>query len=555
VADIPITISLETLVGDSGAKLAGIVKLLSQLFEQIRDVAKEGDAAKDVFDQISISLDAATRATGGEVTQLELATMANRAHLGGLKLTGEEYGRLAEFAKKAADATGQEFGTVMQTVLQGMITGRTQALRPFIGDLELTGTTAEKQAQIMAALTDKIDDFSQGTDTAGDAAARFETRMADLNTQLKVGFTESTGLIEVFDQLTGAFGEGTRGAHDMGTALGDILAVMIKLNVAFRTFVAMADIVNRFRNQLAVTPRGTGPSQTARNFDASRRAQAEQLGIDLGAGTGTTDVVLPEESIEGDPNAAWMRGGGGGGRARAGASGRAETGTELAESLGAINRERSDEELTGGEGDLGSWLQFQSHEKVYIASLDRIARKDAWFTERTRENAEKRKKARQEEMDFAADMVGTMGGAFGQLAGILGASETAQNLIRGTTETVLAAIAWAKALEPGMQAYIPSAIAHTAAAAAAFAAAANPSGGGGHASAGTGGGVGGGASVGGAFPSSFAGGGGGRTTHITVNMGPGVSSARDIRRAIQEALIMEADNGRPLPYRAVERRR
>lgn len=564
MADIPITIGLETVTGDGGAKFAAIVQLLKELFEGLKAIAKEGDAAKDVFDQLRINLDAATKATQGEVTQLELATLANRAHMGGLRLTGEEYGRLAEFAKKAADSTGQEFGSVMQTVMQAMITGRTQALRPFIGDLELTGTTAEKQAQIMAALTGKIDEFAEGADTAGDAVARFETQMEDINTEFSIGVTESTKLVAAFDELARAMDVSGSSARSFGQIMGDMAADFLSgaaetIRNTRREIEAIYNFLESIGNGAAAA---FSPEFRQRLNDARMTAYDAHPPSDGRESRGGQITGGGPYASMPDPRSARPRsgGGGGGGGGGRGVSDLGEMGTYLfgpgstIEEMEAENL--SPTRLANQWGDAVDAVAPAV--KGYMNQLDMAQRKDAWFAERTLDNARKRTRARQEELDFAANMVGTMGSAFGQLAGILGASETAQHLIRGTTETVLAAIAWAKALEPGMQAYIPSAIAHTAAAAAAFAAAANPSGG--RQSAGVPGGGGGGVSSG--AGASFAGGGswgggggGGRTTTITINMGPGVSSARDVRRAVQEALIQEADNGRPLPWRVVERRR
>lgn len=545
MADVPITISLETIAGDSGAKIAGIAKALNEVFTQIRELAKEGDAAQDVFNNLKISLEAAQAATGGEVARLELAEKANKAYLGGLRLTSNEYARIAEFAKKAADATGEEFGSVMDRVIEGMVTGRTRGLKPFIGDLEVTGTQAEKAAQILDALTRSSGNLTAGTDTAGDAAARFETKLSDMRTEMLQGFTASESLTKAFDDMTMALGQGEGAAHGLGWAIGELAGWALRTVPAMQSLVAVATTFARLKSYITAATEG--------NLSAGEGEAPDRnvLGhpMTMAGVSGRAPNARPPQRRRRQGG-----GGGGGGRRDVGPDTSMEVGTFLFGPGSTVEPEPAEDlepkQLANQWADAVD--DVRGSVKGYMAALDAVQKKDDWFTERARNNAEKRRRERMAEMDMASSWAASLGSTFSAVGGALGASESTQNLIRGTTETVLAAIAWAKAVAPGGQAFIPEAVAHTAAAAMAFAAAANPSGG-------STGSTGGGGVPSGAGPSFVGGGGGasggGRTTNITINMGPGVSSARDVRREIQRALIMEADNGNPMPYRVVSSRR
>lgn len=357
----------------SALAAAGIV----EFGKWIANVAKEGDAASDAFDALSISITAAQQATGNEVSQLQLAKIANQAMIGGLRLTSESYADLARFAKRAGDATGRDFGDVLSTLTRAMITGRTTALRPFIGDIELTGTTAEKQAQILQILREKTDDIRGSTETAGDAVSRLETKWSDVNTEFALGVTKSKALIDAVDGLTKSLGFAGEGAEGAGSAIGSLVGYAVQLNPLV---IAVEQIASAF-GHLASAAR-TARTTTEQYMDLQLvRDMAEERGeVDLEGSAAFFErrereraaerermerEASPEfqEALQAEVEG-WGRGGGGGG----GGGGRRQS-----PAMAAWERaeERRRQEYDQARADFAREMEAQANEADIAAEQER----------------------------------------------------------------------------------------------------------------------------------------------------------------------------------------
>lgn len=540
MSDVPITISLDVMTTNLQAfdqvrgQMQATFQALTEGVRQFQELASAGDRFSDVMSALKTDISEAREALNGQVDSMTLAIQANRAAQSGLNLTAEQFRAVAVRAKEFADANGMEFEPAMERLTSVLIRG-TDKFHQF-------GIEGENQAQMIADLTRKYGHATSEIGGVTDATDKLGAAWTDLMGQVGAAM-DSNGPLT---RMVSAFADAVFWTNQHAGAVAGLGSVLTTL-----TLGPLAELVAKLHELpdwfFTSGPVSLAPGDTSING----RVPGEDVG---GAAMGPSISSAPNERPSARP--ARRRGGvgGGGGRGALGPDTSMEAGTFLFGPGDASFVESEADAPARRRAD--TWREaveaVRPAMKQYTTELDVASRKDSWFTERAERNAQARARARDQELSMAASWAGSLGQTFEQVGSALGISESAQNLIRGTTETVLAAIAWAKAVAPGGQAFIPEAVAHTAAAAMAFAAAANPSGG-------STGSAGGGGVPSGAGPSFVGGGGGasggGRTTNITINMGPGVSSARDVRREIQRALIMEADNGNPMPYRVVSSRR
>lgn len=549
MSDVPITISLDVMTTNLQAfdqvrgQMQATFQALTEGVRQFQELASAGDRFSDVMSALKTDISEAREALNGQVDSMTLAIQANRAAQSGLNLTAEQFRAVAVRAKEFADANGMEFEPAMERLTSVLIRG-TDKFHAF-------GIEGENQAEMIADLTRK---YGQATSEIGgvtDATDALASSWEDLKNRIGEsvdGNGAITRAITALAELVGTLQAVPGAVEVMGTAftmvtlgpLADMLGRVLALRQAMIDAGIAPDLMAIVNPQAGASGPTAGAAARGARGGGAQVPRVRAGGVSAGARAGSEVEAA--------------RGGGGGGRGATGPDTSMEAGTFLFGPGDASFVESEADAPARRRAD--TWREaveaVRPAMKQYTTELDVASRKDSWFTERAERNAQARARARDQELSMAASWAGSLGQTFEQVGSALGISESAQNLIRGTTETVLAAIAWAKAVAPGGQAFIPEAVAHTAAAAMAFAAAANPSGG-------STGSTGGGGVPSGAGPSFVGGGGGasggGRTTNITINMGPGVSSARDVRREIQRALIMEADNGNPMPYRVVSSRR
>jgi hypothetical protein len=190
-------------------------------------MAAEGTKSANVFANLKINLEAASDATGHTVTQLELATAANRAMVAGLGLTSDSFATLAGFAKAASRATGDEFGGVLEQLIGALSTGRTRGLKRFGLDLEESGTKAENAAAALDKMRERMGEFASAGTTAGAGISKLKTALADLTDEVQQGFATDgpfSRLVNDVARLT-SLGDGAMSAARLiGTGLQGIAA-------------------------------------------------------------------------------------------------------------------------------------------------------------------------------------------------------------------------------------------------------------------------------------------------------------------------------------------
>lgn len=227
--------------------------------------ASDGDRVRDVMRNLKISLDAAKEATGHEVSALKLAEAANKTYLAGLNLTAEAYATLAGFAKNAADATGQEFGQVVQQLTEALVSGSVETLRRYGLEIEKTGNRAVDTASMFDKMRENLAKLDAGAVGTADAMNQLKTAFGDLYDQAAAGFADEGPLsrtLEGLTDLTHLFGEGEQGAQNFGRALQG--SVMLALGGLAGATAFAVDQIKELLRWLGImrreAPGGGGPA-------------------------------------------------------------------------------------------------------------------------------------------------------------------------------------------------------------------------------------------------------------------------------------------------------
>lgn len=521
--DAVLRVSIDTSKADSELEIfTGKAKQLfdqiSRKWQEFADFLSRGGQAGDVFGNLKIGIDKASEATRGLISRFDLAVAANRAYAAGLRLTEEQLAALAVAAQKHAEATGGSAAEAMDRLTGSIARGSSRALREFGIDLEQNGNRLVKASDAVNALTQRFGGMTSEADDAGDSIDRLKNQYNDLRDAAAMAAANNSGLshalklfadtTEQVQKLIGALG----GAGDKFSLFGSIVqgvidAAMGPISVLGRMYQNLVGIRDTVMDLLGMA-QGRGASITG-----DHTPEGPSLGPRL------PSVSVAPAARPATP----ARSGGGGGRAQTEDPlyARVRREAEVQAQIAALQEQEiqasitRDNELTARQADAirartdaflqGSEMRDRAGEAEYHGEMQRIAQR-----ERAEERSVAMRKAAWERQVGAYEAyTGTLSGIAKQGADAFGASEGAKLVIAGITETVYAAIAWAKVANPfGGQAHIPEAVAHTAAAALAFAKAAELGASGRGGSSGSGGGAQSAAAAGPSYAGGGYGGGG-----------------------------------------------
>lgn len=566
MADIQLTISLESIVGPTIAKLMTVVKLLGEYAQKLLDAAKAGDAFDDAHVAAVNSIEAMRAAVSGEVTDLELLRISAMAASKGIELTDEQMTGLMMSMKKAADATGKDFRAEVEGLLSSLASGRTTGLKKFGIDLEGITDKGEMTREAIKQLTARFEDFPAGADSAGDAAARLETSMANMNQGFDTGIDSSVELTKTISALAEAMGEdeATGATTLLGKAVGDLIGVMASgervgraLGDAFREITGENETMRRSIELTITTMQALTQAEreaaAAREFREEGRVSLLEGSIAEGrAGpTRRTRGVMSERELAARQaevaGARRRRGGGGGGGARE------KTEEELLEEASggraATLRDIEDIEEEHNENIAAIYDNRAAIEEQKSERLRQLGERELQEKEKRQAAEEKIEKER-----MNALRAGVSGGisVLNEGANFLGANEAWKNTIRGASETVLSVMDFAAFNFLG-------GTLHAAAATLAFATAASQGGkggGGGGSRAGAGAGGGGGGRPGAGIGGGGGGGGGDGGGSITViqNIHNSTSGDHAWQDELQRAIVTGSRRtGNKLPRDVFER--
>ena len=279
--------------------ISSLIDVVGELGGELVSMAEDGDMVSDVYHNLRISVHAAQEATGHEVSRRRLGIVANKAMVAELRLTSDSYADIARFAKRAGDATGRDFGDVVETVVRALSTGRTRTLKDFGIFLKENTNRAKLLADGLEYMRRRSEEMGEGIETAGDAVSRINHRMEDFTDELKRAYTEDKHLVFAMGELDSAFASsGVEAA-----ALGHLVAKMAAM-VVFQ----IAEIMKAW-NRFAVSPAGRaalgmigiGQTDPWANRQAGMRLTGRPLDIGRSLGSGRPSIGAPAGGAEDEP--------------------------------------------------------------------------------------------------------------------------------------------------------------------------------------------------------------------------------------------------------------
>lgn len=569
---VPMILGIDAVARNVTNVLNSVIGALKAVGDAALEAAKKGDQMHDAYTGAAHSLEMMREATGNEVNDLDLLQTSARAVALGIDATNEQMATFMHYGKRMEETTGKKMRPELETLFRAIATGRTASLRPFIGDVELTGTKAEQLSQVLAILSEKTEDMGKDFVTVGDKVAQFETGMDRLSSSFSRAFTESETLVAQMNRMAGVVGDNEEAAAKLGDAFGVAMAYAVAMvNAALEK---LRELENFIRNNFSLfTSIAPLLGEDGEGFVQRLRRQVRQAGEtrqereDVRRQERARRDELRQEQRAGAPT-----------RPRAGSGGTTDAGMVFTEAevlaaekyggIGGQERVRQQAELNAAleEGQ-------RSAEEQRIQRLQEFAGREAAIynarNEFFRSNAAQRVADQEAAADrwiqvdrqsmMASKQSATTWGSLGtrhaeQSARILGLGEAEMNMIRGASELVQGWISLTPPPNP------PAAAAHFGAAAFAFTTAATQKTGKGRSG---GGGGGGGGGRGGGAGASFAapgggvgaggGGGGGNTYNIIFPNQTGFVTKDEVRESIREAIIAAGDSGRKLPARTIEK--
>ena len=141
------------------------------------------EATMGVLNRLPGSVDAAQRAVGGMVSQLDLATARNRLAQTGLQLTNDAFADVAEIATDYAAAIGGDVTQAMEQLGEGLTTLSAEGLQRFGVSVDTSQSRSEQFADALRQIEERADAMETGADTAGGAWARFKVIIEDATTE------------------------------------------------------------------------------------------------------------------------------------------------------------------------------------------------------------------------------------------------------------------------------------------------------------------------------------------------------------------------------------
>lgn len=166
-------------------------------WERFHQFGEEIIRTTQIYGSLKGSIDEMRKATGGEVADIDLITAKNRALQKDLTLTDHQFGSVSAAAKMYADALGINTKEALDSLIDGLATGRVKMLQhagimvdakkatddyaASIGELSEHLTDEEKLHAVQAAALEKIEEKTKGaTEGSHNLASALERLFAGI---------------------------------------------------------------------------------------------------------------------------------------------------------------------------------------------------------------------------------------------------------------------------------------------------------------------------------------------------------------------------------------
>lgn len=178
-------------------KTAGAIAGILSLNKAMRAFAANARTFEDRVGNMQASVERLRTATAGIIGDIDLVTAKLKLQQSGLVLTERQMNAAAKAAIALGRATGEDFGSALQRVIDGVVGGRSRVFKELGSGFDLLGTAAEKTAQAMGFLERKFGDASI-------EAINTNERVAQLKNELQSTFGELGASVLKSKEFVGA---------------------------------------------------------------------------------------------------------------------------------------------------------------------------------------------------------------------------------------------------------------------------------------------------------------------------------------------------------------
>lgn len=288
-----------------GAAVAAPIYAIKKLGDALGDLAEKGDRAGDIADNFkalggaSSSIDEAKKAVLGTVSAFDLMKVANEGLMRTIPGFNENFGKMADFAKRFAEATGQDTAQVLEQFTNALATGKTKGLEPFGFALDSTATKAERQKQVFEQLQSRIEGLAKPMDSVAEAQAALGVSMDDMWARMGIGVNNNTNLTIAFRKLNEVIDNAD--FADFGNDLATIYSWFI--NLAADAIPPVITLVNKLAAAFEYMTQSSMEGVIA-GFQEKKSALEKELadikanptkGLDTAFGGGFSDSLREEQ--------------------------------------------------------------------------------------------------------------------------------------------------------------------------------------------------------------------------------------------------------------------
>lgn len=186
-------------VGQAALAIGGVIAV-KKLSDALLELAASGDAAQDIVDNFqklggaSASIEEARKAVLGTVSAFDLMQAANQGLIRGIPQFNEQFGKMADFAKRYAEANGKDTVAVLNEFTAALAKGKSKGLEPFGFQLDKNLTKLQVQEEAMRQLNTVTEQLAKPTDSVAEAQEALAVSWDDALKKIGMGVNANADL-------------------------------------------------------------------------------------------------------------------------------------------------------------------------------------------------------------------------------------------------------------------------------------------------------------------------------------------------------------------------
>ena len=288
----------------------------------IIDFGNELERQGGIINRSRGSIELASEAIGGMVSNIDLMIARNRLLQAGLDLTDESFAAIAEVAADAAAGIGEDVVGAMQMLGEALRTVSAEGLAPFGVILDTNLSRLEQQNDALRQMRERAAELETGADTLGGSIRQLSVAFENIKTDIFDVINETSELVTLFNALGD---EAITLANVLGADLQEGFSIGIRAGAAFVAILEqgidrLTIMVRAYRNAQQAFQSGdftggldamAGVLEGFREFDIEEftarvreiEASLARTRADRGAGAPEEDIIAAPPAVRGPSTA------------------------------------------------------------------------------------------------------------------------------------------------------------------------------------------------------------------------------------------------------------